>query len=150
MSHFFASLAKPILYFYSSIFFQATCPIIVLTISDMYTTANGRPHQHGNIVIVLIVGAALLAALGLRGDFLQVCGIVGAFATISSSIFLPVAFYHQLYKHAEISRITYVVHTVLVCIATLAMLVGVTSSVCGIIGGSDSTVCHYTNPSSSK
>jgi hypothetical protein len=128
---------------------QATCPIIVLTISDMYTTAHGRPHQHRNIVIGLIVGAALFVSLGLRGDFLQVCGIVGAFATITSSIFLPVAFYHQLYKHAEISRITYVVHGIILCIATTAMLVGVTSSVCGILE-SESTLCQYANPASAK
>jgi hypothetical protein len=64
---------------------------LFLTISDMYTTAHGRPHQHRNIVIGLIAGAALFVSLGLRGgDFLQVfCGILGAFATIARVIDIP-------------------------------------------------------------
>jgi hypothetical protein len=80
--------------------------------------------------------------------FLQVCGIVGAFATITSSIFLPIIFFHTLYGSLHpISTTRTITHVCIALLAFVSMFVGVASSVCAIID-SDSDICALTVPSS--
>lgn len=137
---------------------QATCPIMVITISEMVNSVLNSSHDAlpsheeqgkavSNKIILTVSISALLIALFLREYFLQVCGIVGAFATITSSIFLPIIFYHKLY--GRIHPISYprsVLHVFIVCLAFVAMFFGVTSSVCAIVD-SDNALCDLTVPS---
>jgi len=125
---------------------QATCPIVVLTIADLYTNALGRKHRRGPFVMMLIVLSAALIALFLRPYFSEVVGLVGSLATITTSVFLPIAFYHSLHKKGDIPLKETVFHVVLVLVASCAMFVGVTSSLCGMFS-STSDICYFVTPS---
>lgn len=104
----------------------------------------GKKMQR-NIIIVLCIGA-LFVSLFLRDDFLEVCGLIGSVATIASSIFLPIAFYHCLYPLSTTPLYIIIGHSLLVILAILTMFVGVTSSLCGITH-STSILCSLTVPS---
>jgi hypothetical protein len=137
---------------------QATCPLIVITITDMIMTTFGsfnpapvEPHMPSGpspqkYVFLALCVSAMIVALFLREDFLEVCGLIGSFATIASSIFLPIAFYHRLHPLAETSSATIALHLLLTVLALCAMFVGLASSVCGITH-SASALCELTAPS---
>ena len=85
---------------------------------------------------------------GIVAVIRQVCGIVGAFATITSSIFLPITFYHTLYgKYNDIPFGRTCMHVGIAVFASVAMFVGVTSSICAIVHG-ENALCKMTVPSS--
>ena len=72
---------------------------------------------------------------------------MGAFATITSSIFLPIIFFHTLYGRVHpISTGRSVLHLCIALLALVAMCVGVTSSVCAIME-SEHAICALTVPS---
>jgi hypothetical protein len=139
--------------------FQATCPLIVITITDMIMTTFGSsvpspdsssvPSPSGGVqkyVFLFLCVSALIVALFLREDFLEVCGLIGSFATIASSIFLPIAFYHSFHPLTQTPAATIALHLLLTTLAFCAMFVGLASSICGITH-SDSALCELTSPS---
>lgn len=100
-----------------------------------------------NIFFILCI-SAMCVSIFLRDDFLEVCGIIGSVATIASSIFLPIAFYHCLYPLTSTPFYIIIGHSLLIILAISAMFVGFTASVCGITHSS-SILCSLTVPSNS-
>lgn len=123
------------------------------TVPGLLPAAHSRESQtyigSHKYIFCLLCFFAMVVSLFLREDFLEVCGIIGSLVTIASSILLPIAFFHRLYRLSEITYARVFLHIFLIALAICAMFIGLVSSICGI-SHSHSSLCSYTTPSNAE
>ena len=104
---------------------QVTCPLVVLAVRDMAVKlldleSTASNQRYLSVFLLMVVTPV---ACSMSSAFPAVCGFIGSFATIFSSILLPMLFYHTVYR-GRIALSTTIIHTTILIITLTVTAVG--------------------------
>lgn len=124
-----------------------TCPLVTMPVADTFNSMS-RCFARSNVLLsaediggtqgklatvvtsaaITIVAAALALSLG-KSQFAPACGLIGAVASFTDSLLLPVLFYHSLIPRGH-SNQTIALHVVLVIVGLACFVSGIVSTAC--------------------
>lgn len=122
---------------------QVTCPLVTIPLVDVllksfHAEVSIRNQRITSIAVILVT---TYLALSLDNHFASVCSLIGAFATFTNSIILPLIFYHTV--HGDCSKERMVFHAIIFVVSLLCAGAGIFSSTCAIFKWE---VCHSLFP----
>ena len=102
-----------------------TCPLLTFAIRDMalkiFSIDVSENTQRW--LVLFILACVTPVALCLSGNFAALCSVIGSFATVTTSIILPVVFYHSVHT-GQVKAGVSIAHGVIMLFAVTAAVVG--------------------------